>query len=163
MAASSERYLYDFRVSGLNIDNVCQDPTMRTQGCVVPSTEDFNLITRPRYLQQRIGTTTVRSPIAVRIISFPARFTLYTPREEPGGDTYNHELHHMVTAHRLMTAFKDRYERRVRSRLVTARRLSMDNSEMARSLLSEAAIEAMVDQEYEPFVAYFGRGMAELT
>ena len=80
---------------------------------------------------------------------------LFTPRENPGGSTYNHELHHMVVAHRLIQIYKDRHARRVRARLMEARRLAAAHPELARELLSRRSIEAIVLQEYEAFNQFF--------
>ncbi|HUW68084.1 MAG TPA: DUF4157 domain-containing protein [Candidatus Nanoarchaeia archaeon] len=152
---SLEQYDYNFRIPGLEIDTVCQDPSLRTEGCVTVQAPGYNLVVRPRFVRQDLDGEAIQSPIGVKFISFPVRFTLFTPREKPGGSTYNHELHHMVVAHRLIQNYKFRLERRVRARLMNIRRLAANRPDLAHDLLSQRTIETIVSQEYEPFSEHF--------
>jgi hypothetical protein len=146
-----EQYDYNFRISGVNIDSVCQDPSLRTEGCVTVQSPEPNLVVRPLFVRQKLAGEIIQSPISVEFISFPVRFTLFTPRENPGGSTYNHELHHMIVAHRLIQNYKSRHARRIRARLMSIRLMAANRPDLAHDLLSKRTIESIVLQEYEPF------------
>lgn len=152
-----ERYLYDFTVSGVDIDLVCQDPSMRTAGCVTARVDDPNFVLRiaPEYRRQSLSGETFNSPVSLQLTSFPVTFTLYMPRESPGGSTLNHELHHLVTAHDFVEVYKDRLARRVRARLMEVRRLAAENPRLKESLLARDTLLEIARQEDDRFRQFF--------
>ena len=87
---------------------------------------------------------------------YPLHTTRRTRRQ-----TQDHELHHMVTAHRLMTAFKDRYKQHVPQPLVTARRLSMENPENGAHLYQKRRSRQWSTRNMNLSVAW-RTGMAEV-
>jgi hypothetical protein len=153
-----ERYCFDFTVSALNLDTACIDPTMRTEGCVRPfSRGNATLRSDPVFVQQQLGGETFDSPVALSVSTFPMRFVLFTPRENPGGSTFNHEMHHMIDSRNILQSMKDRLARRIRARLMEIRQLAADNPELKTSLLSRTTIMEIVSQEHKPFMDFFQR------
>jgi hypothetical protein len=153
-----ESYCYDFTVSGINIDTVCVDPSMRTEGCVrATSAPEYTLHSNPIYREQQLGNETYQSPIALEVRTFPVRFMLFTPRENPGGETFNHEMHHLMDSYNLVRILENRLARRIRARLMTVRRLAAQNPLLKDQLLARQTLFEIVRQEEEPFAAFFGR------
>ncbi|WP_338761576.1 DUF4157 domain-containing protein [Massilia sp. METH4] len=153
-----ERYCFNFAVSGVDLDGPCNDPTMRTDGCVRPFTDEkFTLRTNPLFVPQQLGGETFNSPVTVNVTTFPMRFVLFTPRENPGGSTFNHEMHHMIDSRNILQAMKDRLARRIRARVMEIRRMAADNPELKEGLLTMATIEEIVRQEHQPFLDFFQR------
>jgi hypothetical protein len=155
---AEERYCYDFRVSGINIDTVCVDPTMRTEGCVrIYTPTSYSLRSDPTFRDQQAGGETFHAPVSLRVTTFPVRFVMYTPSESPGGDTFNHEMHHMIDSYHLVQSLKDRMARRIRARLMEIRRLAAENPQLKDSLLSRQTIFEIVKQENRPFNTFIER------
>lgn len=153
-----ESYCYDFTVSGIDIDTVCVDRTMRTEGCVrASSAAEYTLRANPVYHQQQLGNETYQSPIALEVRTFPVRFTLFTPRENPGGETFNHEMHHLIDSYNLVRILENRLARRIRARLMTVRRLAAQNPLLKDQLLARQTLFEIVRQEEAPFAEFFGR------
>lgn len=153
-----ERYCYNFRISGIDIDQVCVDPTMRTEGCVRPfSADTYDLISTPRFVTQQLAGQTFESPVALRVTTFPMSFVMFTPSENPGGDTFNHEMHHMIDCFNEVHTMKERMARSIRARLMEIRRLAAENPQLRASLLSRRTIFAIVEQENKPFEQFFQR------
>lgn len=152
-----ERYCFNFTVSGVDIDSVCVDPTMRTEGCVraFPA-QTFTLRSDPRFVTQQLNGETFESPVALRVTTFPMRFIMFTPRESPGGDTFNHEMHHMIDSFNQVQMVKERMARRIRARLIQIRRMAAENPRLKGSLLSRQTILEIVAQENRPFQEFFG-------
>lgn len=151
-----ERYCYNFTVSGVNIDQVCVDPTMRTEGCVrLFSRNEFTFRATPQFASQQLGGVTFQSPVALSIKTFPVGFVMFTPSESPGGDTFNHEMHHMIDCFNQVQALKDRLARRIRARLMDLRRLAAAHPELRDSLLSRQAIFEIALQENAAFMRFF--------
>jgi len=151
-----ERYCYDFTVSGMNISSVCADESMRTEGCVRPfSTGSYTLGVDPTFVDQTLGRQTFHSPVALEITTFPMRFVLYTPSENPGGYTFNHEMNHLMDSFDIVQSLKDRLARRVRARLMEARRLAAEHPELKDQLLSRETIVEIVRQEEQAFGSFF--------
>lgn len=160
---TDESYCYDFTVSGLDISSRCADESMRTEGCVrFSSTPEFTLGSNPTYRNQQLGGETFHSPVALEVTTFPVRFTLFTPRENPGGYTFNHEMHHLVDSYELVKALKERLARRIRARLMSARRMAADNPNLKDELLSRETISEMVQQEESSFVNFVQSQFNEL-
>ncbi|HEU4769256.1 MAG TPA: hypothetical protein VFS77_17950, partial [Pyrinomonadaceae bacterium] len=155
---AEERYCFNFTVSGVDIDSVCLDPTMRTAGCVRPfSTDNPTLRSDPTFVTQRLGTETFQSPVALRVTTFPMRFVMFTPRESPGGDTFNHEMHHMIDSFNQVQTMKERMARRIRGRLREIRQSAAQNPQLKSALLSRQTILEIVSQENQPFLQFFTR------
>ena len=157
-----ENYLYDFRVPFLGIDTVCQDHTMHTLGCVkVTDSSDRAPTVNVRSAPQTLDGTVFVSPLAVEIVTFPIGFTMYVPRERlQDGDTFNHEVHHIVENYTLLQSFKDRLARRVRARVRQARREAAAHPALRGTLLGQETLEAIVRQEIAPFNDWFLRAYA---
>lgn len=155
---ASERYCFDFRVSGVDMDGVCLDPTMRTEGCVRHfRPETYTLRSDPTVRPQQLGRETFQSPVALRVTTFPIRFVMFTPRESPGGDTFNHEMIHMIDSFNQIQMMKERMARRIRARLKEIRQLAAQNPQLRGALLSRQTIFEIVRQENRPFDQFFGR------
>ncbi len=155
---TEERYCFNFRVSGLDISQVCADQTMHTEGCVRPfGAESFSLRSDPRFVTQQLGNETFESPVGLTVTTFPMRFVLFTPSESPGGETFNHEMHHMIDSYNEIQTMKERMARRIRARLMQIRRLAADNPRLKASLLSRQTILEIVAQENQPFQNFFQR------
>lgn len=153
-----EQYCYDHTISTFDISSFCRDESMHTDGCVRPfSSSSYTLSSNPTYREQQLGTETIQSPVALEVITFPIRFVLFTARERPAGSTYNHEMHHLMDCYRLVHNLKDRLARRIRARLMEARRLAAQNPQLANQLLARETLQEMVRQEEAPFAAFFQR------
>lgn len=156
VSLAQESYCYNFQISGIDIDQVCVDPSMRTVGCVRPfSVDSYELNANPRYVTQQLGGETFESPVSLNVTTFPMTFVLFTPREEPGGYTFNHEMLHMIDSYNQVQTMKERMARRIRPRLMHIRRLAAENPRLKASLLSRRTIEEIVDQENKPFERFF--------
>jgi len=155
---AQEHYCYNFNVSGLNISEVCVDRTMHTEGCVRPfSAEQSSLRSELRFVDQQLGQETFHSPVALRVVTFPISFVLFTPRESPGGETFNHEMHHMIDSYNQIQTLKERMARRIRARLRQIRQFAAQNPRLKDSLLSRQTILEIVAQENQPFQDFFQR------
>jgi outer membrane protein OmpA-like peptidoglycan-associated protein len=154
---AQEAYCYDFTVSGVNISNICADQSMRTEGCVRSYPFESALRVVPSFVPQRLGRETFNSPVAMEVISFRSKFVLYTPRESPGGSTFNHEMHHLMDSFDLVQNLKDRLARRIRARLMEARRLAAQHPELKERLLSAPTIQEIAAQEELGFKEFFNR------
>jgi hypothetical protein len=153
-----ENYCYDFSVSGLDISEVCIDRTLHTEGCVKPvSIGQFSLRSEPRFVDQQLGQETFHSPVTLRVVTFPMAFMLFTPSESPGGETFNHEMIHMIDSYNEVQTMKERMARRIRARLREIRQLAAQNPRLKNSLLSRQTILEIVFQENQPFQDFFQR------
>jgi outer membrane protein OmpA-like peptidoglycan-associated protein len=149
-----EDYCFDFTVSEMDIDQVCNDP--RSVGCVklVP-VRTYNFRVNPTFLDQQLGTDTYHSPVALEVITFPTSFVMFTPSNNPGGYTFNHEMHHLVDSFNLVRNMEDRMARNIRARVMQARRLAAQNPPMRHALLSQGTLFEIASQENEPFANAF--------
>ena len=85
------------------------------------------------------------------------RFVMFTPRESPGGDTFNHEMHHMIDSFNQVQTLKERMARNIRARLRQIRQMAAQNPQLKSSLLSRQTILEIVVQENRPFDEFFNR------
>ena len=155
VSMAQESYCYDFTVSGVDISNVCVDESMRTEGCVRSYPLESELVVTPTFVPQSLGGETFNSPIAVEVTTFKSKFVLYTPRESPAGSTFNHEMNHLMDSFDLVQNLKERLARRIRARLMEARRLAVEHPELKDQLLSATAIREMAAQEELAFKEFF--------
>ena len=143
-------------MSGLDIDQVCNDP--RSVGCVRYSpARSYGLQVNSTFLDQQLGTDTYRSPVALEVITFPVRFVLFTPSNDPGGYTFNHEMHHLVDSFNLVRNLEDRMARNIRARVMGTRRLAAANPQLRHALLSQATLYEIVNQEDTRFSNVFAQ------
>jgi outer membrane protein OmpA-like peptidoglycan-associated protein len=150
-----EEYLYDFTISGVELNSVCRD--IGAAGCVVPRTANFTQRANASRMPQTLNGAIFASPVSLEIVSFPIRFVLYMPRENPASaDTLNHELNHLWEGYILVQTFKGRLQRAVKRRLVEVRQQAALHPESRDLLLSDESISEIVRQEYEPLERAFG-------
>jgi hypothetical protein len=153
---AQEQYCYDFRISGVDIDQVCDDPTLRTAGCVRWFPPDrYNLRSEPTFVDQQLGADGFHSPVGLHVTTFPMHFVMYLPREGPGGYTFNHEMHHLIDSFNQTQNLKDRMARRIRARLMEIRRLAAENPKLKDGFLSRQTILEIVQQENQAFHDFF--------
>ncbi len=148
---ATEQYCFNFGISGLDIPQACGGNDMGTEGCVRLFRGERELAAVPKFVTQTLGKDTIESPIALEITTSGVGFLLMTPRESPGGDTFNHEMNHLMDSFDLVQALKDRLARRVRARMMSARKAAAAHPELSKQLLSRATLAEIVVQENESF------------
>ncbi len=147
----TEQYCYDFGISGMDIPQACCGNDMNTEGCVRLARGDRTLKMNVDSRPQTLGKDTFDSPVGLTITTSGVGFKLMTPRENPGGETFNHEMNHLMDSFDLVQALKDRLARRVRARVMQVRKQAAAHPELSRQLLSRATLAEIVVQENENF------------
>ena len=102
--------------------------------------------------KEKVGTTEIDTPSKVVITLGNALVAMYVPREEiESGGTFNHELHHVVRFRNMLQTIKQRIAANVRAKLADRHKKVMADPKLASTLLSKAAIKALVEQEKANF------------
>ena len=155
----SEEYRFDFSVSDLDIEQVCESEAL-VAGCCVPEglSARMSVDARPHPpVTQTLNGVEYTAPLGVDVVYSPVRFTIFVPSNRLNdGVTLNHELHHLVENHNLLDAWKTRLARTIRARAMEVRRDAASHTAIRGPLLEPATLRSIALQEVPAFTRAFG-------